>query len=976
MSQCYPLPRPLGFLAFLVLLIGYPSLQAQLTGTYTIGGAGADFPSFTAAVAALQTNGISGAVIFNVAEGTYEEQITIPEIAGTSATNTVTFQAAPEIARFVQIEYAASTAADNFVIRLRNAAHLRLRGLDVASTSGFYNRVLEIIDRAEDILIEGNSFSADVGVRVADPAQGVVYVQPTGAGGIRIRNNRIQGATYGIYVRGSGGSLPTGTEITGNRIDRFFSAGIYLEALHGGVVTGNTVSGPLIRNYGECGICVHNWTGSSSDPVRLANNRVTLSEGIALRVSQVAYLQVYHNSLYGTGSQVTAFRLADARDVAVTNNLFLADPAPAVDIAAVNGDLDMDYNIFYSEGEVLGRYAGTPAEDLSEWQSLSGQDAHSYNLFPLTDPPSPELAEGGIAVPEVTTDIDGKPRGNPPSIGAVEYAKTDTDGDGIDPAVDNCPDVFNPGQEDADGDGIGDACDVQEPATRTAFWLEAECGTVGSNWRVEANADAANQAFVFAPGRRSTAQPPADEPENRIRFTLEQAAAGTYALHARVLARDASEDSFWVRLNDGPWIRWNGLPCGRSFQWATLPEKLMLSAGTHTLDIAFREGKTRLDKLHLGQDASLPAGFGEPATNCLELAPQPPTAVAAAAVTRGVAPLTVRLDGSGSFDYDGTIASYAWSWSGGSASGMNPTVDFAAGSYAVTLTVTDGEGYTDAATLDLRVSEPQDVLSAPPFAFEAECATWDPGWRVQASEAASEGYFTVNTDCVNGTAAPTAAEAYRNLYFDFRTSQADTFYLFLRLDAPDVGRNSFWVRVDEGEWIKVWREADGRALRTSGFEWRGVLDAGYGLYAFPLAAGEHTVTVAPREPGTRLDKLLLTPASELPTGTGPAASTCAVPSLGGSARRVLPAASVDAGSLDLFPNPATDRLTLRLNDDYRGEATIVLRDALGRQLRLDHYRKEGTLLRTEVPLSDLAPGVYFLEVREGEARRTRRFVKA
>ncbi len=99
--------------------------------------------------------------------------------------------------------------------------------------------------------------------------------------------------------------------------------------------------------------------------------------------------------------------------------------------------------------------------------------------------------------------------------------------------------------------------------------------------------------------------------------------------------------------------------------------------------------------------ALLGAPSGEPP-------PDPPNEAPTASFDYAPDDLAVAFDGSGSYDPDGSVTTYAWAFGDGSSgAGPAPTHTYAAaGTYSVTLTVTDDDGATGQATRSVSVTAP------------------------------------------------------------------------------------------------------------------------------------------------------------------------------------------------------------------------------------------------------------------------------
>ncbi|MGF1483605.1 MAG: PKD domain-containing protein [Opitutales bacterium] len=151
-----------------------------------------------------------------------------------------------------------------------------------------------------------------------------------------------------------------------------------------------------------------------------------------------------------------------------------------------------------------------------------------------------------------------------------------------------------------------------ESGGQVAF--EAENGFFASPtlWQTNADAAASSGAYIeVTPGNNSLSTPPASA-DGIVSYPFKIETPGDYMIWLRAITPSSSDDSIWVRMNNGNWVRYNSIGAGASWTWRIVHDAdngndlviYALTSGDHTLDIAYREDGTQVDKFALSNDFS------------------------------------------------------------------------------------------------------------------------------------------------------------------------------------------------------------------------------------------------------------------------------------------------------------------------------------------------------------------------------------
>lgn len=366
---------------------------------------------------------------------------------------------------------------------------------------------------------------------------------------------------------------------------------------------------------------------------------------------------------------------------------------------------------------------------------------------------------------------------------------------------------------------------------------------------------------------------------------------------------------------------------------------------------------------------NLPAGIYAvtitDATNCTATATATLTAPQALVATiTATNPTGSNANGAADLTPGGGIAPYSYQWSNGATT--QDLTGLTIGTYTVTLF--DANNCTKTASVTLSTSsgpctfqESGGILALEAENFSAQQQQSDPlTWVSNTTYAGAVGGTYMWTPD-NATANMTYSTGAR-LVFNVNINTAGTYNVYARRYA--LSANSNGARM--GTNTTALTGSDGGSNYN---QWVWVSFSNR-----TLSAGAHTIHIVRIEDGYAVDRIVLTTGAA-PTGTGPAASTCANFSSTATEDRSADVWLNASEPLHISPNPTSGQTHIEWVQEA-GPITLSLVNGVGKTIITQNASNAAGINAFDLDLSKLPAGIYFARLQDGKGQiRTKRFVK-
>lgn len=433
------------FITIFIVLSVYTT-QAQLSGTYIVGGPNGDYPNPSLAIQALIQQGVNGPIVFKIYSGTYALNALIPPIQGSSTLNSITFVSITNKAEDVVLYKTASLLSQAFIILLDGVKYIKFIDIKFLQ-DGQHSGSIRIGNQSGWVNFENCIFSTPN----ASAGYSVIHSLSEIVGDYVVSGNYFSGGSGGIDLgRGILTSYLEEALIEGNTIDVRYS-GLFIANFDstiieknkiicnfGNIVVGNNYfqvnNNLIIGRKSNSSIPTLSLVGGMKQGIVASNNMIISNSISSLELTSCSNLQFINNTIRTRSSQnyAASIKIEYNTNLNFQNNILVNDSSCFLAAIRNNSNSAFDYNVYYTQNDTIFYDGfGNNHTSLASWQIATGYDAHSVFVKPNFSKSNdvhlqannPQIIGAGTPLTLNTNDIDGELRSTTqPDIGADEYS--------------------------------------------------------------------------------------------------------------------------------------------------------------------------------------------------------------------------------------------------------------------------------------------------------------------------------------------------------------------------------------------------------------------------------------------------------------------------------------------------------------------------------------------------------------------------